>query len=292
MQNKLRRRTNPISVVGDRIKAFSRWLYGFLMNSVGLKWIAILFRGLDEEGQAENRAKNDKELTSLQSYVGKVSSDQSATIIEEIKRLENDDRDREKTIESKAVTLIGSITLASTFIVGVSQLSLSNSIYSSWLHILILALYVFLGCSLFLTISLALKATQVGRYRPKSPSLINLWDQWGQKEGNPDEAYHDQAVTRLYIYIYTRCLINFKAMYVIGAQCWFRNTVVLLFFLSMALGFPRLVSSNQTNTSSVTSTPVLPTQTFTNTPTLLPSLTSTATQSPAVAVTPAINSTP
>lgn len=244
---------------------------GGLFEITGLDLIPFVLWEPEDEVNPEV----DEELISFREHKATMNSTHLGTVIEEVKKLQENDTKRENIIESKAVTLIGSVTLASTFVVGLSQPSINNAIYPTGIRTTILLIYIFIGLSLLMTITLALRATQVGKYKFMEPALSDLWKVEDGEKKEIDVLW-SQAVTLFYTYIYNRELVNRKATHVSGAQIWFRNTLILLFSLAILLGIPSLLNSGEIPQNPVL-VPVIVTATYTDTPSPTPTATATFT---------------
>lgn len=240
-------------------------------------------------GGPENEIKpeEDRELIGLRAHRETLNYETLVRIIADVKHLREQDEKRKDTIESKAITLIGSITLASTFIVGLSQISANSSVYTGILKALIVITYICIGLSLLITITFALRATRVGKYKFGLPGLENYWA--NENKGKTEtEIEYSHAVTLLYTYIRNRELINHKAGHVIHSQIWFRRTVFFLFFLTMLMGLPPLLDSSQ----AAPTTAATPIMVIIVTSTAIDTPTATATYTPSNTATIAPSPTP
>jgi hypothetical protein len=216
--------------------------------------------------------------------------------------LEREEKRSDK-VESKAFTLIGITGIATAFITGFAGLLLDRGkINSAWVLIPAAVSYILVVISLMWTIFLAVKVVTVGDYWFTYPSANDIL-----KLSNASLSYvrRERAASLFYSFAQNYRVVNRKATFLGGAQLWFRNSIVLLLFLSLLLavcaplmpapasgvltptigpGATVQPTTAPTDTPQPTSTPtmVVPTDTSTVTPlmTVQPGPTMTATRAP------------
>lgn len=260
---------------------FKDKLSGFL-NTTGLIWLPIVI----SERYYKPHSRLDSDLTDgFEAHHAKLNSEQIKEVVQELSRLMIDEEKRQDKIESKALSLMGFIGLSSAFVIALVTL-VGNVQYPTPLRQVIVVVYALILISLMLTIVLAIKAIRVGKYSFMSPYVGNIW----QRSGKNEVAYHrDQARDLLKSYIYNRAIINDKAEFVSGAQDWFRNTILLLMFLTILIVITPLQPTSVSNASGnvISATPYFPTltQTFTASPTV-------TTPTPSKTLTPIITPRP
>lgn len=253
------------------------------------KFLAALAEtlALDSIYKLEHRIdpNEDPELKDLRTHKDLLSEKQLEELLSELSRFHSEEEKRQDTLESKATTLLGFISLASGIVAGVSQVSLNVDVYTQEFRIIIFLINVLIGISLLISITLALQATRVGKYKFMSPSLSSFW---GYMQSERQKTLRSRALTTLYSHIHNREVINRKAAYVSGAQLWFRNAIILFFVLSTALGVPLILNVNQSNVTVA----VTPMQVVVFTPTIPPTLTLFPTDTPSITATLPFTPTP
>jgi hypothetical protein len=155
---------------------------------------------------------------------------------------------RGEKIESKAFNLIGVTGISVAFVTGISSLIPKGEQSLPWL-ILLAILFITIVFSLTFTILLAFKVIAVGKYKYTSPSINNVQKMATQKL---IEAKRDRLFDYIYCCEKNREMHNEKASYLIGAQLWFRNSVVSFLVLAFILTPILFVKTNDASNAMIT----------------------------------------
>jgi len=182
--------------------------------------------------------------------------------------LDSENRRGEK-IEKKASSLLGVTGISTAFITGVMSLISDNQI--PILFWLILVQYILIVLSLTLTVLLASRVIIVGEYKYAYPDISDVLRIGSQ---NLEKVKIERISSYLYCYANNYKIHNSKASYLIGAQSWFRNTIIL--FLLLGLSLTLSIQQNR----NVNITPSIFPATMTITPT------SVTTSQPTAIITP------
>jgi len=173
------------------------------------------------------------------------------------KELLDEESARGEKIDSKAFSLIGVTGVSAAFVTGVSSL-LPKGHQTTLSLILLAVFYLLVVISLTLTILLASKVIVVGKYKYSTPDIADVFKMGSQVLL---ETKKDRLTSYLYCYANNYQIHNVKASYLIGAQLWFRNSVVTFMLLALIL-IPVFFCNTIDNVQS------LATQTFVLTATL------------------------
>jgi hypothetical protein len=173
------------------------------------------------------------------------------------KELLDEESARGEKIESKAFSLIGVTGVSAAFVTGVSSL-LPKGHQTTLSLILLAVFYLLVVISLTLTVLLASKVVVVGKYKYSTPDIADVFKMGSQVLL---ETKKDRLTSYLYCYANNNQLHNVKASYLIGAQLWFRNSVITFLLLALIL-IPVFFSNTIDNVQP------LATQTFALTATL------------------------
>ena len=190
----------------------------------GLDNLAFLFREWKEQPTDLSMIKARK----LAAAISKSKIDQAVAYAkDEIERLER----AGNTVQSKAVTLMGATGISASFILGFSGFLIENfsgrEDWSLWLGILF---FVTLALSFGATTIFSLKTNTVSAFTyPKLMDVNILID----KGTLPFK--REYLASLLHSARKNRNVVNVKTSYLIFAQKWFRNSVVLLLLLSILL---------------------------------------------------------
>lgn len=160
------------------------------------------------------------------------------------KELLNEESARGEKIESKAFSLIGVTGISTAFVTGISSL-LPKANLTTFLLILLALSYVFVVISLTLTILLAFKVVVVGKYKYFTPDIFDVYK---MESISLLETKKDRLTTYLSCYDNNSKIHNIKASYLIGAQLWFRNSVLSFLFLAFILIPVFFHNTSDTNT--------------------------------------------
>ena len=140
---------------------------------------------------------------------------------------------RRDSMERKAFTLLGTTGVATAFVVGFAGLMLDGSKLGVGVFMgCVAVLYFVIVSALLLTILLALRVVEVGTYRFAYPGVDEVRH---LGEVPLIVAKRERAGTVLRCFERNHAVVNGKANYLIGAQVWFRNAMVLLFLLATLL---------------------------------------------------------
>lgn len=280
-----------------------------LIEKLGLDWIPILF-GISLVAEAP--LPYPTTLPEVRSKLGDLKDEAKLNdAIDYCASLLKNEESRADKIESKAFTLIGITGIAAGLITGFAGLLLDSvKIPSVFVLIFATTFYLLVVVSLMLTISLAVKVVIISDYRFTYPSANDIFQ---LSDASLRYVKHERAASLFYSFAQNVRVINRKATYLAGAQLWFRNSIILLLFLTLVLAayipFKALGSAAtivgptsvpiSTDTPQPLSTPTLtstslPTATPTFTPTYTPTSTTThtATHTPTPTATHTRTQTP
>ena len=158
----------------------------------------------------------------------------------------------EKT-ESKAYNLIALTGVSAVFITGISSLlpKEPHTVFSL-LFTLLFSSYLLIVISLTLTVLLASRAVTVRSY--PSPDISRRFKMSSQSLMG---AKIDRLATYMYCCAKNNQTNNIKVSYLMGAQLWFRNSVIMFLFLALIL-VPSFFGDVANKTvPSLTATPTL-----------------------------------
>ena len=263
-----------------------------LLHITALDWIPIMLNDGKLEGPS---LPSTARINDLKEQLTNADSESLKEISSFSNDLVNKEDQRRLQIESKANSLIGITGLAAGFITGFAQFSLNSDHYLGGYRISLSILYVLIGFALLSTIIIARRATIVDKYAyieplPQDMLAIRKWSR--------DILIRNHTAKMMYSSEYNAALNNRKATYVIGAQDWFRNSIVLLLILLLFLAFGPLAKGAEPDTQPlpiiiVTSQPAPSATPFpTKTSSPAPSVTAlTPSRQPHMTSTPAIITT-
>lgn len=277
-----------------------------ILEQLGLDWIVALFRKPNFE---DSPLPYPSTITEVRSRFGDLwdeeKLDDALSFCSDLFSREDERLDK---IESKAFTLMGVTGIAAGFIMAFAGLLFDwKQVSSTSVMVVASILFASVAVSLILTIYLATKVVTLGDYRLTSPSANDIF-----KLNQSDLRYvkRERAISLFFSFVQNVRVVNRKATYLIGAQLWFRNSIVLLLVttLFLALVIPLSatssngVSDNQVGVPTATTTPtstIVPTSTVpptriptnTPTPTFTVTATPTLTRTPTIAASPTMNIT-
>lgn len=193
------------------------------------------------------------------------------------KQLLDEEDTRGEKAENKAYNLIGVTGISAAFITGISKLIPEKSyLIPPSLSIILLSIcYVLIVIGLTLTVLLASRAVLVRSYtRPDIADIFLM------KSMSIKQIKTNQLATYIYCYNKNEQIHNIKLSYLMGAQLWFRNSVVLFLILAFAL-ISIFIRSEIYDNSMVVINSKTPTSTLQQSPSLIPSF-ATSTLKPTI----------
>ena len=212
------------------------------------------------------------------------------------------EEDRRAIIESKAFTLISITGVAAGLITGLAgqlvgiDVGAVNTLPTvvGYFRLFSSVLYLVSVLSMMCTIYLCMLVVSVGNYQFAYP---NASDIFSLSVASLHYVRHERLVDLYYSFVINSEIVNRKGTYIRCAQTWFRNSVVLLIFMTLVLASTQAIqvqtsSSDPASLISTQAATVLPvaTETATNTP--QPSVMTSATPSPTVVIRPSSTITP
>jgi len=266
------------------VKSFKVYLKG-LWESIGLDWIPIL---VDDRKFAKHPTEDPELYWSFKDQQSDLKGESLKTVIQDLEKRQAEEEKRQDTIEAKAFALISLTGLASALTIGFVEFIIADHPYPTWFRLIVLSLYALIGFCFLTTTIFASRAIRVRGQKFMSPLVSNLW---ALREDNTDQIFQEKAATLLQSYINNMGLINDKATYVIAAQHWFRNIVILLFLVPVCFGVSSLISQDTTSPSTPTSNPTIA-ATITNTLIFTPTLAATSSPTPSPSATLPVILTP
>lgn len=236
-----------------------------LAEVLALDWIPVLF---DDNKLPLQELPSNVRINEIKSQLDEAEQEALKDISVFCQNIFNDEEKRRSEIDSRASMLIGITGIAAGFITGFAPASLNNAPYPTALRAVIIILYVLIGSSFLITILISRRAIQMGKYEYSQPDPSDVLSlrEWSQQF-----FYRNLAAKLLYSFERNVVLNNRKATYVIGAQDWFRNAIVLMLMLLACLALaPVFIHSQPTEPIPViiitpTAT-ITPRPTSTNTP--------------------------
>lgn len=247
------------------------------MELTGLDFVSAI---CDESRFPKYPPPTKERYEEVRGKTSKLDAASTKVVIDYFKELQESEESRRREIESKAASIIGFTGIAASVIINAAPLLLGEKFSNFIINYIVIGLYVLMGMALIISIILAQKAIKVGLNRYMSPDPS---DRLNISEKNMEAHNRELAGDIVLSYENNLGVINDKAVYVSGAQIWFRNCIALLFLLMSVLALNALVSPSPKNLPSqmviLTPTPI-PTATATQTPTQTPTATPTETVLP------------
>ncbi len=140
---------------------------------------------------------------------------------------------RSYQVESKAFTLIGITGIATGFIIGFASLLLhQDKISSSYVLIPAAILYILVVISLMWTIFLSVKVVTVGEYKYTYPNPNDIFDLLNK---DLHHVKRERAASLFFSFVQNHKVVDRKATFLNGSQVWFRNSIILLFLLTLLI---------------------------------------------------------
>jgi hypothetical protein len=205
-------------------------------------------------------------LNDIRNKIQKLDSKKSDEALKYSQELLEEDSERGEKADSKAYNLIGVTGISAAFITGISSLLPTDlQAISSFPLIVLVTAYLIIVISLTLTVLLASKVVLVRNYT--YPDIADVFEM-GTK--TLKEVKTDRLTTYIYCFAKNNQIHNIKISYLIGAQLWFRNSVIIFLALAFVL-IANFLNSATNNIQLPTTTPetqsTFPiTQTFTSLP--------------------------
>ncbi len=167
-------------------------------------------------------------LTEIREKVQSLDTKELDDALEYSKELLDEESSRGEKTEGKAYNLIGVTGISAAFITGISSFLPSEKTTLTFPVILLLFFYLFVVLSLTLTVLLASRVVMVRNYT--YPDIADIF-----KMGSLSlvETKKDRLATYMYCYAKNCQTHNIKVSYLIGAQLWFRNSIIA--FLALAI---------------------------------------------------------
>jgi hypothetical protein len=191
------------------------------------------------------------------------------------KGLLDEESTRGEKIDSKAFNLIGVTAISTAFVTGISSLLPKGNHTIAFLIILAL-LYLTIVFSLTFTILLSSRVVRVGNY---SYSVPEVTDVFKMKSQSLLEAKKERLASYVYCYSKNYRVNNVKASYLMGAQLWFRNSMIAFLLLAFIL-IPLFFSKTSNGSQQIATPAIVATYTYQGAPVNL----STPTSSPTLFV--------
>lgn len=197
-------------------------------------------------------------LSDIRKKIHSLDSKKLDEALEYSKELLDEESVRGEKAESKASNLIGVTGISAAFITGISSLFPKETSFASPIPIiLVLFFYILIVVSLTLTVLLASRAVTVRSYA--RPDMADVF----QMRSKPLKAAKlDRLAAYVYCYGKNCQTHDIKVSYLMGAQLWFRNSIVVFLILAFTLIFSFL-GANTSSAIAITGTPIPPTITQT-----------------------------
>lgn len=203
-------------------------VFSFVLDLTGLDTLRFLIgnRAIKDQDASSDPAKTKKKVEKITNkhkieFAIKYSEDQ-------LNRVE----DRNKTIQTKAFTLMSAAGLSTSFIVGFSSLLLNQESVKLFPYsvCISMALFVFTVFSLLVTVLFAIRSVWIARY-----SFPSIDDVYLLSELSLNEAKREYLSTLIQSFENNDIIVNSKTTYLNCAQIWFRNSLIALFLISLII---------------------------------------------------------
>jgi hypothetical protein len=199
------------------------------IEELGLDWFGLLLGHSPLASSAAGSLPSSSEVRSRFSGMRGRRLDDALTYCAGL--LEREDS-RAETIESKAASLIGITGVATGLITGIGGLLLDPTKIGSWLFWPATIIYMLIIVSLMWTIYLSVRVVKVGDYSFTYPSAPDIFNQAGD---SLLKVKRERVASLYFSFSRNSLVVNRKATFLIGAQKWFRNAVVLLLLVALIL---------------------------------------------------------
>jgi hypothetical protein len=227
--------------------------YSNFWERTGLDWLPVLWNAKQYFPYAASPSK--ARIEQIEKQTGEIPEDAIDEVLVQFGKINEEVQRRWTYVEGKASTLLSFIGIGTTFAFGVSQFSFvsKDMILVAPLRIFVVAMYILITTSLFITITLVRKVISVaGASSPKPSDLLGLrgWNRLQIKQ--------QHAANLLVAYEYNTSIVNNKVTYLMGVELWFGNTIFLLLVLLASIGVGLAVPSVQITVNSSVSNSVNP----------------------------------
>lgn len=211
-----------------------------LLEKTGLDWLLVLFN--EQRFLPEVVSPSRERIQQINAQVQEFDEHVIDDVIAHFEKLNDDTDKRWNYVEAKATTLLGFASIGTTFVLGISQFSFGTSDKELImpLRIIIVGTYILIATSLFITITLSRKVMAVSASSiPKASDMLAL------RNWNRLKIQQQYAGSLFIAYEYNSEKINRKVSYLLGAEKWFNNTVLLLLGLLVLVGTALVIPSTQ-----------------------------------------------
>ena len=194
-------------------------------------------------------------LDQIRNQVRELGTKETDDALSFSKGLLDEESARGDKIEGKAYNLISVSGISVAFITGIYTLLPKDAPATFSMALIgLLVIYFFIVISLTLTVLLASKVIIVGEYKYSSPNIEDVFSMGSQPLL---ETKKDRLSTYIYSYAKNSQIHNTKGSYLIGAQLWFRNSVILFLILALVLILNFIIGATINSQIVVTGTPTL-----------------------------------
>jgi hypothetical protein len=179
---------------------------------------------------------DDTEVISLKDISKKIARIKSENLDEAIKHsqmLYLKEEERGDTIEAKANSLIGNISISTGLITGLAGLIVvNNQIFPFFIDIVLIAIYLVIGFSIIISVLWGIRTINVGEYKYTVPDIEDVYK---FDILTKEKIKREQISTYIYCCLRQRNLFNTKANRLITSQKWFRVAIYSFVGLALAL---------------------------------------------------------
>lgn len=207
------------------IKGIKTKLAAFFENT-GLDWLLVI---VDESRHFPYSKKPQQDRQDqIRSNLEQLGEEELKYTAEFLKAQYQEENERQRITESKANQIIGFSAISMSFVVAFAEVVSLGGGGGPAIRSLTTLTYCLIGLSFLITVLLAFRATSVSTYQ--QPNLEVVSGASGQTLG---KMRLDFAVSLQASYEHNHQVVNDKATYLLGAQLWLRNVIILL--VSMVL---------------------------------------------------------
>jgi hypothetical protein len=207
------------------IKDIKTKLAAFFENT-GLDWLLVIVN----EGRYFPYSKKPQQdrQGQIRNNLKQLGEDEIKYTVEFLKTQYQEESERQRITESKANQIIGFSAVSMSFVVAFAGLVSLGSGVNPIIRSIITLTYCLIGLSFLITVLLALRVISISTYQ--HPNLGAISEPSGQ---TLEKMRLNLAVSIQASYEYNHQVVNDKATYLLGAQLWLRNVIILL--VSMVL---------------------------------------------------------
>lgn len=203
-----------------------------LAERLGLDWIGVLFRAIARRGWYEPPIPPyPYEAAEIDKRLGQLTHQRIEYALAYCTTLHERALSRSEKIESKAVLLLGTTGITSAFVVGFASFLLSSGKdFPTGFLVAGAVCYFALILALVMTILLASRVVAVEKYTYPGAQRVFRFS-----SSSVTETKRQHVIDLFESFAKNVHVANTKATYLIGAQKWFVNAIVILLFIALLI---------------------------------------------------------